>query len=112
MLCARQSQPLTKSFKTFDQNVMYKLVKIVAPEMREQFGSCWTSKLTRDVIHALCLDKVRNNNARERQLAARAMLAMSQEARMPEEGNGIPAEDFHEQEEAESDKEAISASRK
>ncbi|KAH0603972.1 uncharacterized protein H6S33_007003 [Morchella sextelata] len=119
MLCARRSQPLTKPFNKFDQNVMYKLVKIVAPEMREQFGSCWTSKLTRDVIHALCLDKVRNYNARERLLAERARLA-----KLAEEGNDIPAEsdaydnrqvpeeDSDEEEEADSDKETVVASRK
>lgn len=124
MLCARRSQPLTKPFNKFDQNVMYKLVKIVAPEMREQFGSCWTSKLTRDVIHALCLDKVRNYNARERLLAERARLAkLAEEARLAE-GNDVPAEsdahnnrqvpeeDSDEEEEVDSDKEDVVASRK
>lgn len=45
---------------------MYKLVKVVTEEMRSQYGSWWPTELTRDLIHAICLDKVRNNNARER----------------------------------------------
>lgn len=45
---------------------MFKLVKTVNPEMQKQYGSWWPSNLTRDLIHAICLDKVRNNNARER----------------------------------------------
>ncbi|KAI5810375.1 hypothetical protein BZA77DRAFT_378310 [Pyronema omphalodes] len=129
MLCARRNQPLNKPFMTFDQNVMYKLIKIVAPEMKELYGSCWTSKLTRDVIHALCLDKVRNDKARQRQLAAKAILPMSQPAGTS--GGGIHTqeavlqeeeldfaefqdeeEDFQGQEEAESEEEEVPGYRK
>ncbi|KAI5816848.1 hypothetical protein BZA77DRAFT_44627 [Pyronema omphalodes] len=83
MLCARRNQPLNKPFNTFYQNIMYKLIKIVAPEMKELYGGCWTSKLTRGVIHALCLDKVRNDNPRQRQWAAKAILSMSASKQEP-----------------------------
>lgn len=64
--CVRRGQVLDKPFEDFDTVVMYKLVKVVTEEMRSQYGSWWPSDLTRDLIHAICLDKVRNNNARER----------------------------------------------
>lgn len=66
MQCMRRGQILNKPFEDWDTAVMYKLVRTVNPEMQGQFGGWWPSDLTRDLIHAICLDKVRNTNARER----------------------------------------------
>lgn len=64
--CMRRGQILNKPFENWDTTVMYKLIRTVNPEMQTQFGAWWSFDLTRDLIHAICLDRVRNNNARSR----------------------------------------------
>lgn len=57
---------LDKAFEDFDNDTMYRLVKSITVDMQTQYGSWWSGELTRDIIHAICLDKVRNTNVRAR----------------------------------------------
>lgn len=64
--CIRRGHTLDKAFEDFKPDVMYRLVKGVTCEMQVQYGKWWDLDLTRDLIHAICLDKVCNNNTKGR----------------------------------------------
>ncbi|KAH0604135.1 uncharacterized protein H6S33_007166 [Morchella sextelata] len=68
VLCSRRNQPLNKRFDNFHSGILYKLIKVVTPEMQAQYGDYWRQSLTKDLMHAICLDKVRNEKARHRAL--------------------------------------------
>lgn len=55
----RRGQVPNKPFEDWDTTLIYKLIRIVNSEMQAQFGGWWPFEMTRDLIHAICLDRVR-----------------------------------------------------
>ncbi|RPB17398.1 hypothetical protein P167DRAFT_569856 [Morchella conica CCBAS932] len=80
MLCLKRGFVLTQKFDAFDSTKMFQLIRNVTPEMQKFYGDFWDQQLVRDLIHAICIDKVRNDRAlvrkkaREAEAKARALL--------------------------------------
>ncbi|KAH8152182.1 uncharacterized protein LAJ45_03608 [Morchella importuna] len=66
MICLRREIVLDKPFSTYSDTDMFRLIRNVTPEMQRRYGQWWTQELTRDLLHAICLDKVRNDKKAER----------------------------------------------
>lgn len=82
MLCLRRGYRLDRNFEAFRDTKMFQLIRNVTPDMAKLHGEWWTQELVRDLIHAICIDKIRNKNAlakrkleRERKKAAAANMA-------------------------------------
>ncbi|KAI5850571.1 hypothetical protein DFP73DRAFT_615693 [Morchella snyderi] len=95
--CLWRNFQLDKKFENIDTKEMYRLSKSVTIDVQKQYGNSWTPDITRDIIHAICIDKVRNDRERARKALITAMKkAMEEAARAgQEEQEEISALEFH-----------------
>lgn len=64
--CSRLGYTLEKPFSEWDPEEMGAVVDLVTSDMKRVFDDHWSADLTRDIIHSISLDAVRNKNARKR----------------------------------------------
>lgn len=80
--CIRRNTCLDKPFEDYPDDVMYKLIKNVTFELQRQYGNWWDQGLTQDIIHAICLDKVRNSKAKGRPKKSKAVSETTEDAEL------------------------------
>lgn len=64
--CGRLGYALEQPFSAWDPDEMEVVVDFVTSDMKREFDDHWSADLTRDIIHSISLDAVRNKNARKR----------------------------------------------
>lgn len=86
--CTRLGLTLNRSFDAFDETRMTRVLRGVTLELQSTIGKWWDIELSRDVVRAICLDKVRNDNTKKRR---KTKLAQATISGAGHEAMGIPA---------------------
>lgn len=64
--CTDLGYELNKPFSNWPPAEIKTIVNLITPDLKETYGSWWPADLTRDLIHSISLDTVRNRRARDR----------------------------------------------
>lgn len=68
LCCMRLGHKLERPFSSWPPAEMDAIVDAVTIKVQKILGETWTPDLTKDLIHAICLDTVRNQNVKEKRI--------------------------------------------